>query len=192
MVLLKTLRRTQSGCACSLFFLTFLLCGAASSAPAAGTGRFFRVGFFRTAGVGFRRFGGSLIGQPADTGQAVGLLGKPHPNEEFSMLRAGSQVHIPVSGLGKPPGAKHSPAADGTLVLLPGHGGQRFPLVGIVVEHLPGDAAGKLRAVEAVFVAFQRRVILPRALSSSPAWRRSAPCDRRRPARRGRDGSPRC
>ena len=79
------------------------------------------------------------------------------------MLRAGSQVHIPVSGLGKPPGAKHSPAADGTLILLPGHGGQRFPLIGIVVEHLSGNAAGKFRAVEAVFVAFQRRVILPRA-----------------------------
>ena len=79
------------------------------------------------------------------------------------MLRAGSQVHIPVSGLGKPPGAKHSPAADGTLILLPGHGGQRFPLIGIVVEHLPGNAAGKFRAVEAVFMAFQRRVILPRA-----------------------------
>ena len=79
------------------------------------------------------------------------------------MLRAGSQVHIPVSGLGKPPGTQHPPAADGTLILLPGHGGQRFPLIGIVVEHLPGNAAGKLCTVEAVFVAFQRRVILPRA-----------------------------
>ena len=163
MVILKMFRRTQSGGACSLFSLIFLLCGAASPAAAAGTGRFFRVGFFRAAGVGFRRFGGSLIGQPADPGQAVRLLGKPHPNEEFSMLRAGSQVHIPVSGLGKPPGTQHPPAADGTLILLPGHGGQGLPLVGIVVEYLPGNTAGKLRAVEAVFMAFQRRVILPRA-----------------------------
>ena len=38
------------------FSLIFLLCGAASPAAAAGTGRFFRGGFFRAAGIKKTRY----------------------------------------------------------------------------------------------------------------------------------------
>ena len=75
------------------------------------------------------------------------------------MLRAGGQIHIPVPRLGKPPGAQHPAAAQGAQILLPGHGCQSRTLVGIVIEHLPIQTPGQLRAVEPVVMAFQCRAV---------------------------------
>ena len=75
------------------------------------------------------------------------------------MLGAGSQIHIPVARLGEPAGAQHLAAAGGTDIFFTGHGTQRHPLVRVIIEHLPGNAAGDLRTVETVFVALQGRIV---------------------------------
>ena len=80
------------------------------------------------------------------------------------MLRAGGQIHVPSARLGEPTGGQHSRFADGADILLAGHGGQGGALVGVIIKHLPADAAGQLRAVEAVVVAAQGLLVLLHAL----------------------------
>ena len=75
------------------------------------------------------------------------------------MFGTGSQIHISVTGLGEPAGTQHSGLADGADILFARHSTQRSPLIGIIVVDLSGNAAGKLRAVEAVFVALQRLTV---------------------------------
>ena len=75
------------------------------------------------------------------------------------MLRTGSQIHIPMTGLGKPTGAQHLAATGGADILLTGHSGKSRALVGIIIEHLPGDAAGNFRTMETVFMTFQGGII---------------------------------
>ena len=79
------------------------------------------------------------------------------------MLRAGSQIHIPVARLSKPAGTQHTLTADGADILLSRHGAERGPLVRIVIKNLTADAAGKLRAVKSVFMALQGLIIFRRA-----------------------------
>ena len=119
----------------SLFVGCFHCRGSTASAAAAtaGTDSLLGICLLCPAGIGFRSLGGCLIGQTADPDQAVCLLGEPDPDQKFSVLRAGCQIHIPVTGLGKPAGTQHSAAADGAQILLTGHGAQGNALVRIVM-----------------------------------------------------------
>ena len=151
-----------SRCFASCGFVFFFRGGGSSSfSAAAGTGGLFGVGLLRTAGIGLGGLGGGLVGQPADPDQTVLLLGQPDADQEFPILRTGSQVHVSAPRLGKPPGAQHFSSADGANILAACHGAEGSPLVRVVVENLPVNAPGKLRAMEAVFVTLERLVVFP-------------------------------
>ena len=79
------------------------------------------------------------------------------------MVRAGGQVHIPVSRLGKPAGTQHLPLANGAFILRSGHGGQGLLPALVAIVDLPGDTAGQFCPVEAVLMAFQGPSVLPDA-----------------------------
>ena len=69
-----------------------------------------------------------------------------------------------MTGLGKPAGAQHLPSANRAFILSSCHSGQGRPLIGIIIKNLPGDAAWKLCAMEAVYMTFDRLVIFRHAL----------------------------
>ena len=131
----------------------YLFHGCLTAAAATGSVQIFRICLGGTAGIGLRSLRCCLIGQAADPNQAVSLFGKLDSDQEFAMLGAGGQVHVPVTGLRKPAGAQHSGTAGGADILLAGHGMERCALIRKIMIDLTADATGQLCTVEAVFVA---------------------------------------
>ena len=140
-----------------------------------------RIGFFCPLGISSGSLRSGLISQPADSNRTIRLIRQPHADQELPVFGAIGQIHISMARLGKPACSLHLRATMGAEVFHPIHRCQGFLLVGIIIEHLAADAAGKLRAVETVDMPF-----------SGPAWRRSMRCGRHRPGHRVPDGLPQC
>ena len=138
---------------------------SAAAGPAAAAGAALGLGLLHPLAVGLGGLGGGLVGQAADTGQAVILVAQAHPDQELAVLGAGGQIHIPAAGLGEPAGRKHPALADWAQILFAGHGGQGGALVGEIVVDLAADTAGQFCAVEAVFVAAQGLAVFLRTLA---------------------------
>lgn len=129
----------------------------AASAAAGLAGGF---GFFRPLGVGQGGLGVALVGEAADPEGASGLWAQADADQEIAVLRALGQGHVPPARLGKPAAAGHLRPTGGAEVVRPGHVVQGLFLSGQTVIYLPGEAAGELRPVEAVFMALEGRLVL--------------------------------
>ena len=141
--------------------------------------------------VALCRVGVRRIDQPVCAQSTIRLGHEPDAHQIRAVLRTHGHGHIPPAGLAQPAARVHLPAALRAGVFVCAHGSQRLRFVGVAMVDLTRETAGKLRAVEAVFMLLCRLPVGfdPFGEAEATANQRRG---RRRQARRAPGGSARC